>query len=41
MRLRSSRPDVYAAIGTTGGSMDDEESVVLNLPVAPKHELRR
>jgi hypothetical protein len=31
-RLKSTRPDVYAAIGTTGGSMDDDESVVLNLP---------
>ena len=31
-RLKSAHPDVYAAIGTTGGSMDDDESVVLNLP---------
>jgi amino acid transporter len=40
LRLKSARPDVYAAIGTTGGSMDDDESVVLDLP-GPKHELRR
>jgi hypothetical protein len=40
LRLKSTRPDVYAAIGTTGGSMDDDESVVLDLP-GPKHELRR
>lgn len=40
-RLRSSHPDVYAAIGTTGGTMEDEESVVLNLPNTPKHELRK
>jgi len=41
-RLKSTRPDVYAAIGTTGGSMDDDESVVLNLPPTggPRHELR-
>ena len=39
-RLKRTRPDVYAAIGTTGGSMDDDESVVLDLP-GPKHELRR
>ena len=30
----------YAAIGTTGGTVDDDESVVLDLP-GPKHELRR
>jgi amino acid transporter len=41
VRLRSTRPDAYAAIGTTGGTVDDEdESVVLDLP-GPKHELRR
>ena len=40
VRLQSTRPDAYAAIGTTGGSMDDDESVVLDLP-GPKHELRR
>jgi amino acid transporter len=35
--LRSSRPDVYAAIGTTGGSLDDdEEAVVLDLPATPR-----
>ena len=42
VRLKSARPDVYAAIGTTGGTMDDDESVVLNLPPsAPRHELRK
>jgi len=41
-RLKATRPDVYAAIGTTGGAMDDDESVVLNLPPTggPRHELR-
>jgi amino acid transporter len=42
VRLRSTRPEAYAAIGTTGGTVDDEddEPVVLDLP-GPKHELRR
>jgi len=41
VRLRSTRPDAYAAIGTTGGTVDDDdESVVLDIP-GPKHELRR
>jgi amino acid transporter len=41
VRLRSTRPDAYAAIGTTGGTVDDDdESVMLDLP-GPEHELRR
>jgi amino acid transporter len=39
-RLKSIRPDAYAAIGTAGGTNDNDDSVVLDLP-GPKHELRR
>jgi amino acid transporter len=36
MRLKTLRPDVHAAIGTTGGALDDdEEAVVLDLPAVP------
>jgi amino acid transporter len=41
VRLKSIRPDAYAAIGTAGGTDDnDDESVVLDLP-GTKQELRR
>jgi amino acid transporter len=41
LKLKSSRPDVYASIGTTGGGLDDdeEEAVLLDLPSAPRHSL--
>ena len=40
-QLKALRPDIYATIGTTGGTLDDEEDgIVLDLP-GPKHELRQ
>jgi amino acid transporter len=41
LKLKSSRPDVYASIGTTGGGLDDDEdeAVMLDLPRTPRHSL--
>ena len=41
LRLKSARPDVYAAIGTTGGGLDDDEdeAVLLDLPSTARHSL--
>jgi hypothetical protein len=40
LKLKKSRPDVYAAIGTTGGGLDDDdEAVLLDLPSTPRHSL--
>jgi hypothetical protein len=37
VQIKSSRPDVYTTIGTTGGGVvDDEEAVVLDLPATPR-----
>jgi amino acid transporter len=40
LKLKKSRPDVYTAIGTTGGGLDDDdEAVLLDLPSTPRHSL--
>ncbi len=37
-QLKALRPDIYATIGTTGGTLDDEEdAIVLDLPALPRH----
>jgi amino acid transporter len=35
-QLKALRPDIYAAIGTTGGTLDDDEDIVLDLPAVPR-----
>jgi amino acid transporter len=35
-QLKALRPDIYAAIGTTGGALDDDEDIVLDLPAVPR-----
>jgi amino acid transporter len=36
-QLKALRPDIYATIGTTGGTLDDdEEIIVLDLPTVPR-----
>jgi len=37
-QLKALRPDIYATIGTTGGTLEDEEDgIVLELPALPRH----